>query len=114
MTQRPKIDFQTVRDYYIISADVSTLLLLFTSDAFAREYQTLLANELVGITHFNIDDQIRNVEVLKEKLGELEMSHSAVMLKDVTDSRRIASQYSSIHDIVIRTSNLVSISFNCI
>ncbi|KAJ3357164.1 Anaphase-promoting complex subunit 2, partial [Kappamyces sp. JEL0680] len=83
-------------DEAIGEEDIKSLLNVFASlSVYAKEYQVLLAEELVNLAGFSTDTQIRNVEILKERLGDQEMAHAHVMLKDVADSRRIANHHAS-------------------
>lgn len=58
-------------------------------DVFARELQALLADRLLAITDYNIDQELRNLEMLKVRFGDGMLSVCDVMLKDMNDSRRI-------------------------
>ncbi|KAJ3262291.1 WD40 repeat domain 95 [Boothiomyces macroporosus] len=74
--------------------DIETLMDIFPSKAvFAKDYQTILSSQLTRLSDFNVDDQIRHVEMLKSRFGDLEMSQVSVMMKDVADSRRIYNHY---------------------
>ncbi|CCG84833.1 protein of unknown function [Taphrina deformans PYCC 5710] len=58
-------------------------------DVFARELQTLLADRLLAVTDHNIDQELRNLELLKVRFGDGMLSVCDVMLKDMSNSRRV-------------------------
>lgn len=61
-------------------------------DVFVRELQTLLSDRLLAVTDYNIDQELRNLEMLKVRFGDGMLSVCDVMLKDMSDSRRIDAQ----------------------
>ncbi|KAJ7064872.1 hypothetical protein C8F01DRAFT_1128556 [Mycena amicta] len=90
---------------------ISTLVSIYDSkDLFVKELQVLLAQRLLAITddenNAKVDKERRTIEILKIRFGEAAMQVCEVMLKDMTDSRRIdthvQSQKSSIvHPTII-------------
>jgi anaphase-promoting complex subunit 2 len=86
---------------------VSTLVSIYDSkDLFVRELQVLLAQRLLAVTDGNYEKERRNLEILKIRFGETPLQVCEVMLKDMTDSRRIdqhvQSQSSSVmHPTII-------------
>lgn len=60
-----------------------------TKDVFAHEYRSLLAERLLTQLDFNPEREIRNLELLKLRFGESLLRKCEVMLKDITDSKRI-------------------------
>ncbi|KII90894.1 hypothetical protein PLICRDRAFT_137424 [Plicaturopsis crispa FD-325 SS-3] len=69
---------------------VSTLVSIYDSkDLFVKELQVLLAQRLLAITDGNFEKERRNIELLKIRFGEAALQVCEVMLKDMTDSRRI-------------------------
>ncbi|THH16538.1 hypothetical protein EW146_g4118 [Bondarzewia mesenterica] len=86
---------------------ISTLVSIYDSkDLFVKELQVLLAQRLLAITDGNFEKERRNIEILKVRFGEGPLQVCEVMLKDMTDSRRIdqhvQSQMSSImHPTII-------------
>ncbi|KAF8489248.1 ubiquitin-protein ligase [Russula emetica] len=86
---------------------VSTLVSIYDSkDLFVRELQVLLAQRLLAVTDGNYEKERRNLEILKVRFGEAPLQVCEVMLKDMTDSRRIdqhvQSQSSSVmHPTII-------------
>ncbi|TFY75769.1 hypothetical protein EWM64_g8243 [Hericium alpestre] len=96
-------DFRTNKPSDVIS----TLVSIYDSkDLFVKELQVLLAQRLLAISDGNYEKERRNVEILKIRFGEAALQVCEVMLKDMTDSRRIdqhvQSQKSSImHPTII-------------
>ncbi|KAA1469713.1 hypothetical protein DENSPDRAFT_864325 [Dentipellis sp. KUC8613] len=96
-------DFRTNKPSDVIS----TLVSIYDSkDLFVKELQVLLAQRLLAITDGNYEKERRNIEILKIRFGEAALQVCEVMLKDMTDSRRIdqhvQSQKSSImHPTII-------------
>ncbi|KAI0289207.1 ubiquitin-protein ligase [Russula brevipes] len=86
---------------------VSTLVSIYDSkDLFVRELQVLLAQRLLAVTDGNYEKERRNLEILKVRFGEAPLQVCEVMLKDMTDSKRIdqhvQSQSSSVmHPTII-------------
>ncbi|EJU03787.1 hypothetical protein DACRYDRAFT_49640 [Dacryopinax primogenitus] len=78
-------DFRTTRPMDIVSTLVS---IYDTQDLFIKELQHLLAGRLLAVRNSPLDDEIRNVEMLKMRFGEAPLQVCAVMLKDMSDSRR--------------------------
>ncbi|QRW00465.1 cullin family [Ceratobasidium sp. AG-Ba] len=69
---------------------VSTLVSIYDSrDLFVKELQNMLGQRLLAVKDHNYDNETRNVEILKLRFGEAALQLCDVMLKDVTDSRRI-------------------------
>ncbi|KLO14760.1 Cullin [Schizopora paradoxa] len=69
---------------------ISTLVSIYDSkDLFVKELQVLLAQRLLAITDGNFDKERRNIEILKIRFGEAALQVCEVMLRDMTDSRRI-------------------------
>jgi len=80
------IDFRTNRP----SDVVSTLVSIYDSrDLFVKELQVLLAQRLLAVTDGNYEKERRNLEILKIRFGEAPLQVCEVMLKDMTDSKRI-------------------------
>ncbi|PPR07923.1 hypothetical protein CVT24_000903 [Panaeolus cyanescens] len=89
---------------------LSTLVSIYDSkDLFVKELQVLLAQRLLAITKDNteqVEKERRNIEILKIRFGEAALQVCEVMLRDMTDSKRIdghvQSQKSSIvHPTII-------------
>lgn len=76
---------------------IGSLITIYENkDVFVRELQTLLADRLFAVTNYNIDQELRNLEMLKLRFGDSMMSVCDVMLKDVSDSKRIDAQ---VHEV---------------
>ncbi|KAF8964931.1 hypothetical protein BDZ97DRAFT_1904250 [Flammula alnicola] len=68
---------------------ISTLVSIYDSkDLFVKELQVLLAQRLLAITKDN-SDRVEREEILKIRFGEAALQVCEVMLKDMTDSKRI-------------------------
>jgi Cullin family len=62
---------------------------MFGSDAdFIEEYENILAEKLLLSRVADINEEIKNIELLKLRFGEQKMIRSAVILRDVDDSHR--------------------------
>jgi anaphase-promoting complex subunit 2 len=69
---------------------LSMLINIYGSkELFVNEYLTLLAERLLNVTNFETDRELRHVELLKKKFGESHMHKADIMLKDMTDSKRL-------------------------
>ncbi|KAJ3771281.1 hypothetical protein FB446DRAFT_741057 [Lentinula raphanica] len=72
---------------------ISTLVSIYDSrDLFVKELQVLLAQRLLAISDDNIEKvekERRSIEILKIRFGEAALQVCEVMLKDMTDSKRI-------------------------
>eukprot|EP00123_Amoebidium_parasiticum_P006824 comp17682_c0_seq1/m.17518 comp17682_c0_seq1/g.17518 ORF comp17682_c0_seq1/g.17518 comp17682_c0_seq1/m.17518 type:complete len:752 (-) comp17682_c0_seq1:314-2569(-) len=69
---------------------ISNLVGIYGSkELFVSEYRVLLADRLLSALDYEIDKETRTVELLKLRFGEASLHYCEVMLKDVTDSRRI-------------------------
>ncbi|KAG6837727.1 hypothetical protein H0H93_003529 [Arthromyces matolae] len=88
-------DFRTNKPSDIIS----TLVSIYDSkDLFVKELQVLLAQRLLAITGDEtekVERERRNIEILKIRFGEAALQVCEVMLKDMTDSKRIDGQVQS-------------------
>lgn len=75
------------------SADIISMVvdIYGSKKLFADVYQSLLAERLLQNMGLNMEKEIRNLELLKLRLGETELRNCEVMLKDVSDSKRINS-----------------------
>ncbi len=97
-------DFRTNKPTDVIS----TLVSIYDSkDLFVKELQVLLAQRLLAVTDGNYEREVRhhafrpeiqclmrsiqrrNIEILKIRFGEAALQVCEVMLRDMTDSRRI-------------------------
>lgn len=60
-----------------------------SKEIFVNEYRNLLAERLLSPNDFNAEREIKNLELLKVRFGETLLHSCDVMLKDITDSKRI-------------------------
>ncbi|KAF4767207.1 hypothetical protein N7455_011742 [Penicillium solitum] len=83
------------------SADViDSLVSLFDSkETFVKEMQTLLADRLIQKRQ-NYDQEITVLELLKVRFGDSALQACEVMLKDISDSRRL--------DLTVRNDQILS------
>lgn len=69
---------------------ISMLVNVYGSkELFVNEYKTLLADRLLTQHNCNTEKEVRYLELLKLRFGETQLHYCEVMLKDVTDSKRI-------------------------
>ncbi|XP_055920169.1 anaphase-promoting complex subunit 2 [Eupeodes corollae] len=73
------------------SADIISMVvdIYGSKELFVNEYRNLLADRLLSSLDFNPDREIRNLELLKLRFGETLLHSCEVMLKDISDSKRI-------------------------
>ena len=71
--------------------DVLALLVSIygSTDLFASEYRTLLADKLLSNLEYNTDQEVATLELLKIRFGEEPLHSCEVMLRDIEDSRRV-------------------------
>jgi hypothetical protein len=75
--------------------DIDCLIDIFPSKTvLAKEYHSILCEQLFQLKNYEAEDQIRHVEILNGRFGETEMSNAKVMMKDLLDSRRVSALYS--------------------
>lgn len=71
---------------------ISMLVNVYGSkELFVNEYRTLLADRLLAQNSINTEKEIRYLELLKLRFGESQLHYCEVMLKDISDSKRINS-----------------------
>ncbi|XP_075982939.1 anaphase promoting complex subunit morula [Anticarsia gemmatalis] len=69
---------------------ISMLVNVYGSkELFVNEYRTLLADRLLAQGAINTEKEIRYLELLKLRFGESQLHYCEVMLKDISDSKRI-------------------------
>ncbi|KAJ3416285.1 hypothetical protein HDV05_002225 [Chytridiales sp. JEL 0842] len=73
------------------------LNLFDSTDDFVREFQTILANNLLSADSFETDKEIEHLEMLKQFLPETKLNTIEVMIKDISDSKRIATNIKQLH-----------------
>lgn len=62
-----------------------------SKELFVNEYRIMLAEKLLNKSDYDIDHEIRTLELLKLRFGESSMHSCEIMLKDIADSKRINS-----------------------
>ncbi|TFK44239.1 hypothetical protein BDQ12DRAFT_672627 [Crucibulum laeve] len=86
---------------------ISTLVSIYDSkDLFVKELQVLLAQRLLSIKEDTngferVEKERRNIEILKIRFGEAALQVCEVMLKDMSDSKRIDSHIQAQHTSVV-------------
>lgn len=60
-----------------------------SKEMFVGEYRNLLADRLLTQLDFCPEKEIRNLELLKLRFGDTVLHNCEVMLKDISDSKRI-------------------------
>ena len=77
--------------------DVLALLVSIygSTDLFASEYRSLLADKLLSNLEYNTDQEVATLELLKIRFGEEPLHSCEVMLRDIEDSRRVNNAISS-------------------
>ncbi|KAH7105576.1 hypothetical protein BKA62DRAFT_690199 [Auriculariales sp. MPI-PUGE-AT-0066] len=84
---------------------ISTLVSIYDSkDLFVKELQILLAERLLSINDGNYDREVRNIEILKLRFGETALHVCEIMLKDMTDSKRIDQRIHQEHESTLHAS----------
>jgi len=69
---------------------VTWLVNLYGSqEAFINEYQNMLGEKLVGGKKPNIDEETKNLELLKAKFGDNHLQNCQIIVRDIKDSKRI-------------------------
>ncbi|KAJ6641185.1 Anaphase-promoting complex subunit 2 [Pseudolycoriella hygida] len=73
------------------SADIISMVvdLYGSKELFVTEYEQLLAERLLSQLEFDPEKEIRNLELLKLRFDETLLQKCEVMLKDISDSKRI-------------------------
>ncbi len=60
-----------------------------SKDLFVNEYKSLLGDRLLSSFSFNMEKEIRNLELLKLRFGDSNLFSCEAMLKDISESKRI-------------------------
>ncbi|XP_033732322.1 anaphase-promoting complex subunit 2-like [Pecten maximus] len=72
---------------------ISMLVNIYGSkELFVNEYRTLLADRILTQFNYDIEKEIRYLELLKLRFGEAQLHYCEVMLKDVANSKRLNSR----------------------
>ena len=93
-----------IRVKYQESDLVSVLVNLYGSqEAFINEYQVMLAEKLLGSKEFNLEEEIKNIELLKVRFGENNLQNCNIIVKDVKESKRIDQNLHANFDMATRS-----------
>ncbi|OLL25396.1 Anaphase-promoting complex subunit 2 [Neolecta irregularis DAH-3] len=81
-------------DYRKDNGDVIAALVSIyeNTEVFVKELQILLADRLLALVDYDMDREIRNIELLKLRFGEANLQMCDIMLKDIADSKRLDDQ----------------------
>ncbi|KRX01026.1 Cullin homology [Pseudocohnilembus persalinus] len=86
--QKPTNLYKGVK--YMESDLLSILVNLYGSqEEFIKEYQNMLAEKMMGAKEVNIDEEFKNLELLKLRCGDQNLQACNVILKDVRDSKKV-------------------------
>merc|ERR1719495_980286 len=79
------------------SSDIISMLVNIygSKELFVNEYRSLLSNRLLANCSYDTEKEIRYLELLKLRFGETPLHQCEVMLKDISDSKRINSHLHS-------------------
>lgn len=79
------------------NADLLAMLVRIygSNDLFVDEYRIMLADKLLANVDFDTDREVHNLELLKLRFGEASMRQCEIMIKDMDDSKRIATNIHS-------------------
>ncbi|KAL4474722.1 hypothetical protein ABPG72_002315 [Tetrahymena utriculariae] len=81
---------EAIKIKYQESDLLSILVNLYGSqESFISEYQNMLAEKMMGTRNFDIDEEIKNLELLKLRCGDYSLQTCNIIVKDVKDSKRI-------------------------
>ncbi|KAF9349399.1 Anaphase-promoting complex subunit 2 [Mortierella sp. NVP85] len=94
-------------------ADIISVLanIYRTNDRFMEEFQAILADRLLKATDFNIDREVRQLELLKLRFKEEELHNCEVMLADMTESKRVNANVYSLHPDIPVSATIASRCF---
>ncbi|KAF9969232.1 Anaphase-promoting complex subunit 2 [Actinomortierella ambigua] len=72
-------------------ADILSVLanIYDTNTLFIEAFQAILADRLLLVRDFNVDREIRQLELLKLRFGDTDLHHCEVMVADMAESKRI-------------------------
>ena len=54
-----------------------------------NEFRSMLADKLLTATDYETEREVRNLELLKKRFGEVALSQCEVMLRDIAESKRV-------------------------
>ncbi|KAF9581753.1 Anaphase-promoting complex subunit 2 [Lunasporangiospora selenospora] len=77
---------------------ISVLVNIYdTNDRFIEEFKSNFADRLLQAVDFNVDREVRQLELLKLRFGETDLHHCDVMLADIAESKRTNTNIQSMH-----------------
>ncbi|KAK9448641.1 uncharacterized protein V1518DRAFT_417800 [Limtongia smithiae] len=79
-------DFRNKRNTDLIGAFLS---LYDNKEVFVKEIVSVLASRLLDLHDYDIDKEMMQLELLKLKFGEQELHNCDVMVRDISDSKRV-------------------------
>lgn len=76
------------------TGDITSVLINIygSKELFVKEYRLLLSERLLALNDYDVDKEARYLELLKLRFGEEHMTQCDVMLKDISDSKRISAR----------------------
>ncbi|KAF9438826.1 Anaphase-promoting complex subunit 2 [Entomortierella beljakovae] len=79
-------------------ADIISVLanIYNTNDRFIKEFQASLADRLLNAADFQVDREVRQLELMKLRFGETDLQQCEVMLADIAESKRINTNIQSL------------------
>ncbi|KAF9204009.1 Anaphase-promoting complex subunit 2 [Haplosporangium sp. Z 27] len=91
-------------------ADIISVLanIYDTNDRFIKEFQTILADRLLQATDFQVDREVRQLELLKLRFGETDLQPCEVMLADIAESKRIDANVQSFNPNLVVSATVAS------
>jgi anaphase-promoting complex subunit 2 len=61
-----------------------------SEDDFIKEYHTNLANKFINYKSNILEEEIKNIELLKQRFGENHLNICMIIIKDVKESHKIS------------------------
>ncbi|MCQ2817290.1 MAG: hypothetical protein MJ252_08505 [archaeon] len=69
---------------------ISTLVNIFGSpETFMEQYKRMLSERMINNNKFSLENEIKNLELLKHKFGEATLQHCDIVIKDIKDSLKL-------------------------
>mmetsp|Transcript_23539 Transcript_23539/g.41707 ORF Transcript_23539/g.41707 Transcript_23539/m.41707 type:complete len:596 (+) Transcript_23539:80-1867(+) len=91
---------------------VSMLINIYGSqEQFMDDYRDFLSRKLISNSKFDVNDEIKDIEMLKKRFGEFNVHKCEVMIQDVLSSKRINGY---IHEEPSADSSLALRNLNCL
>jgi anaphase-promoting complex subunit 2 len=91
---------------------VSMLINIYGSqEQFMDDYRNFLSRKLISNAKFDVNDEIKDIEMLKKRFGEFNVHKCEVMIQDVLSSKRINGY---IHEEPSEDATLALQNLNCL